>query len=54
MKNQNDYLPGVKCVVSTCKYHTDNNHCTASKIEIQPIHAQNVQETDCATFSSKV
>ena len=50
MHNQNNYLSGVKCVVNSCKYYADGNHCTAQKIEIQPQNAHNTQETDCATF----
>lgn len=46
-------LPGVKCVVSTCHYHKEGDYCSAEKIEIQPRHAKNTQETDCATFILK-
>jgi uncharacterized protein DUF1540 len=27
--------PGVKCVVNTCHYYADGDHCTAQKIEVQ-------------------
>lgn len=43
-------LEGVKCVVNTCTYYTNGNHCSAEKIEIQPRNASDTQETDCATF----
>ncbi len=42
--------PGVKCVVNTCHYHTNGDHCTAQQIEVQHKNAKNSQETDCATF----
>jgi len=43
----------VKCVVDSCTYNDENNHCIASSIEIQPPDARNTQETDCATFRPK-
>ena len=43
----------VKCVVNSCQYHDENNHCIASAIEIQPPHASGIEETDCATFRRK-
>lgn len=46
-------LPGVKCVVNTCVYHNEGDHCNAEKIEIQPRNAANTEETDCATFAPK-
>ncbi|HCS75491.1 MAG TPA: DUF1540 domain-containing protein [Clostridiales bacterium] len=50
MEKTDDYLPGVKCVVSSCYYNMQGNYCTAEKIEIQSPKAQDIQETDCATF----
>lgn len=43
----------VKCVVDSCEYWSSGNHCTASTIEVQPPHASDTEETDCATFSPK-
>ncbi len=43
----------VKCVVDTCQFWDSGNHCLASSIEIQPPHASDTEETDCATFRPK-
>jgi hypothetical protein len=43
----------VKCVVNTCSYYNEGNHCMAEHIEIQPKNASDTQETDCATFAPK-
>ncbi len=43
----------VKCVVNSCMYNDEQNHCIASSIEIQPPHASGMEETDCATFRAK-
>lgn len=40
----------VKCVVNSCNYYENGDHCTADKIEIQPRNAASSQETDCATY----
>ncbi|MFY9118975.1 MAG: DUF1540 domain-containing protein, partial [Syntrophomonadaceae bacterium] len=50
VSRQGDYLEGVKCVVSSCHYYGSGDHCMASTIEIQPPHASDTQDTDCATF----
>lgn len=42
---------GIKCVVNTCHYYMSGDHCSASKIEVQPKNASNTEETDCATFT---
>lgn len=42
--------PGVKCVVNTCHYYIQGDHCSAQKIEVQSKDAKTSQETDCATF----
>jgi hypothetical protein len=47
MQNPNN---GIKCVVNTCYYYMDGDHCTAEKIEVQPRNAANSDQTDCATF----
>jgi len=41
---------GIKCVVNTCHYYMNGDHCAAQKIEIQPRNASNTEETDCGTF----
>lgn len=41
---------GIKCVVNTCYYYMNGDHCTAEKIEVQPRNAKDNDETDCATF----
>jgi hypothetical protein len=43
----------VKCVVDNCEFWENGNHCLASAIEVQPPHAGDTQETDCATFQPK-
>lgn len=40
----------VKCVVETCFFNDNGEHCLAAAIEIQIPKARNTQETDCATF----
>ena len=44
---------GIKCVVNTCHYYMPGEHCSASRIEVQPKNANNTQETDCATFITR-
>jgi hypothetical protein len=51
---EHNHLPGVKCVVNTCTYHHEGDHCNAPKIEILPRDAHSTEETDCGTFASKV
>lgn len=41
---------GVKCVVNTCYYYGQGDHCHAEKIEIQAPNANSTEMTDCATF----
>lgn len=49
----NDPLNGVRCVVNTCRYYDNGDHCTASQIEIQSPNARTSNQTDCATFIHK-
>lgn len=42
--------PGIKCIVNTCYYYMQGDHCSAQKIEVQPMNAIDSQQTDCATF----
>ncbi|NBI05317.1 DUF1540 domain-containing protein [Senegalia massiliensis] len=53
VEKTNSHLPGVKCSVNTCYYHAEGNYCNAEKIQIKPMNAQSVQETDCGTFEKK-
>jgi predicted fused transcriptional regulator/phosphomethylpyrimidine kinase len=43
--------PGIKCVVNTCYYYDEGDHCKAQKIEVQRRNATSSHETDCATFT---
>ena len=42
---------GIKCVVNTCHYYMNGDHCSADKIEVSPRNANNSSETDCSTFT---
>lgn len=53
VERKNDHLSGVKCVVNTCYYYSDGDHCNAEHIEVQPTNAATTQDTDCATFAPK-
>lgn len=53
VNKEHNHLPGVKCVVNTCTYYHEGDHCNASKIEIQSRNAHTTEETDCATFAPK-
>ncbi len=48
-----DPISRVKCVVNSCTFYGNGDHCTAEKIEVQPRNASDSQETDCATFYPK-
>ena len=41
---------GIKCVVNTCYYYMQGDHCSAERIEVQPRNASDSEQTDCATF----
>lgn len=43
----------VKCVVDSCVYWQEGNHCLAQSIEIEPPGARDSEATDCATFTPK-
>ncbi|MBS3950818.1 MAG: DUF1540 domain-containing protein [Peptococcaceae bacterium] len=47
------HLHGVKCVVDTCRYYGEGNHCSAQEIEIQAPQARSTKDTDCATFAPR-
>lgn len=50
IEKSNTPNPGIKCVVNTCHYYSEGDHCTAQRIEVQHRNAKNSEETDCATF----
>ena len=50
VEKTNHHLSGVKCIVNTCHYYTEGDHCSAARIEVQPRNASQSEETDCATF----
>ena len=49
----NNPLSGVKCVVNSCYYWHNGDHCYAQHIEVQPPNAADTEQTDCATFAPK-
>lgn len=48
-----EVIARVKCVVDSCKYYKQGNHCTAQSIEIEPPGASDSETTDCSTFAPK-
>lgn len=44
---------GVKCVVNTCEYYMNGDHCAAEKIQVEPRNATSSDKTDCSTFAPK-
>jgi len=44
---------GVKCVVNTCEYYMNGDHCAAEKIQVEPRNATSSNQTDCSTFVQK-
>jgi hypothetical protein len=51
VEKTNHHLGGVKCIVNTCHYYSEGDHCNAANIEVQPRNASQSEETDCATFA---
>lgn len=45
----------IECLVSNCKYHTEDQGCDASSIKVSPTedHARTPDETGCMTFKSQ-
>ena len=41
---------GIKCIVNTCEYYMNGDHCSAEQIQVEPRNASNSDETDCSTF----
>ena len=50
MKRSDDPINRVKCVVNTCQYYMNGDHCCAEEIQVQPKNAVDYQQTDCGTF----
>lgn len=44
---------GIHCVVNTCDYYMNGDHCAAEQIQVTPRNATDSDETDCATFIKK-
>ncbi len=51
--NCDSKICGIKCEVSNCKYHTEDNCCAAGSIKVGPMSAQNSCDTACDTFEKK-
>ena len=49
-KKGNKPLKGVVCDVVNCVYHDGDCNCTATQIEVGPMHAVSCTDTVCATF----
>ncbi len=47
------HLHGVSCAVQNCVYHDSDGFCTADRVVIGSIAAQNVAETRCSTFQPR-
>ena len=43
----------VVCSVKNCVYHTENNVCSAGKIQVGNGSASTAKETCCDTFKAK-
>ncbi|NLK87920.1 MAG: DUF1540 domain-containing protein [Clostridiaceae bacterium] len=41
---------GIICSVNTCYYYMQGDHCSASKIQVEPRNSVSSEQTDCATF----
>lgn len=44
---------GIKCIVNTCEYYMNGDHCSAEQIQVEPRNARDSDETDCSTFTKK-
>lgn len=44
---------GIRCVVNTCEYYMNGDHCSAKQIQVEPRNASNADQTDCTTFTKK-
>lgn len=44
---------GIKCIVNTCEYYMNGDHCMAEQIQVEPRNAKGSDDTDCSTFAPK-
>ena len=44
---------GIKCIVNTCEYYMNGDHCADEQIQVEPRNAENSEETDCSTFTKR-
>lgn len=55
----NTFLPGgelypsVTCIVNSCTYWAEGNHCKAEKIDVVGVNADECQDTNCYTYQRK-
>ena len=52
-KNGCSCVTAVGCSVENCTYHTKENRCGASRINVQNEQATQKVETFCATFTPR-
>lgn len=43
----------IKCEVSNCRYHGEQDCCHAEMIQVTPGHASTKSETSCSTFQAQ-
>ncbi len=54
MDNTNNAIPGIMCSVEQCTYHSKDNKCTASKIEVgSAATCCSSCDTECVTFKPR-
>ncbi|WP_313345075.1 DUF1540 domain-containing protein [Sedimentibacter sp.] len=51
IQRMDQHNPGIKCLVNSCHYWAQGDHCNAQKIEVTSRDAQSKHETDCATYT---
>jgi hypothetical protein len=44
---------GIRCVVNTCEYYMNGDHCAAEQIQVEPRNASDSDQSDCATFKKR-
>lgn len=50
IERNDDFNPGVQCIISTCRHWTKGDSCTAKQIIIRGKGAKESNNTDCQTF----
>ncbi len=50
-----EYLvsPSISCTVSSCEYWAEGARCVAEAIEVNGLHSDECQDTNCKTFSRR-